>query len=174
MPLILVATQDGLHTFDVAGRRGVIHLPGRAVTTIAPDREELWALLDGSEVWHASDIDRWSQLVTLDHYRGTCIAATADDVFVGRRQQHDHCRPRPKGEEPPRRFRVEQLGRVPLAGQLAHALARPRQLRLGVDGLEIAGLTELDVEPFITLKARSGYRAAASARSRTGGHSRDG
>jgi hypothetical protein len=53
------------------------------LTTIAPDREELWALLDGSEVWHASDIDRWTHLVELDHHRGTCIAATADDVFVG-------------------------------------------------------------------------------------------
>jgi photosystem II stability/assembly factor-like uncharacterized protein len=83
MPLILVATQDGLHTLDVAGRRAAVHLSGRAVTTIAPQREELWALLDGSEVWHASDIDRWTHLVELDHHRGTCIAATADDVFVG-------------------------------------------------------------------------------------------
>ncbi len=83
MSLILVATQDGLHALDLAGRRATVQLSGRAVTTIAPHREELWALLDGIEVWHASEIERWTHLGQLDHHRGTCIAATADDVFVG-------------------------------------------------------------------------------------------
>ena len=83
MPLILVATQDGLHTLDVGGGGAAVHFSGRAVTTIARQRGELWALLDGGELWHASEIDRWTQLVALDHYRGTCIAATANDVFVG-------------------------------------------------------------------------------------------
>ena len=83
MPSIFVSTQDGLHTLDDKGDRMTVNLAGRDVTTIASEREELWAIIDHTEVWHASDIDKWAYVGGLDHHRGTCIAATAEDVFVG-------------------------------------------------------------------------------------------
>ena len=83
MPRILVATPDGLHTLDERGSAGPVHYTGRAVTTIAPARKELWAVVEGSEVWHTADIDRWAHVAGMEGHRATCIAAIGDDVFVG-------------------------------------------------------------------------------------------
>lgn len=80
---IFVATPDGLHTFDERGLPGPVHHVGRAVTTVAPAREELWAVVERSEVWHTADIDRWTHVAGIEDHRATCIAAIDDDVFVG-------------------------------------------------------------------------------------------
>jgi hypothetical protein len=83
MPSVLVATTQGLHSFDDGGEGGPVHHEGRAVTAVAPHRGSLWAVVEGVEVWHSPDGDRWTHAADLENHRATCIAATDDDVFVG-------------------------------------------------------------------------------------------
>ena len=83
MPRILVATPDGLHTFDERGSPGPIHHAGRTVTTVAPDREELWAIVEGAEVWHDPGTGGWDHVADVERLRGTCLAGVDNDVFVG-------------------------------------------------------------------------------------------
>ena len=83
MASILVATSDGLHSLDERGERGRMHHEGRAVTAVAPHRDALWAVVEGSEIWHSPSGDRWTHVGDLQNHRATCIAATDDHVFVG-------------------------------------------------------------------------------------------
>src|SRR2546427_4799834 len=83
MPRILLAPPDGIHTFDDAGLPGPVHQAGRAVKTLAPQRNAVWAVVDGSQLWHTADMDRWTGVGDIGNYRGTSIAATDGDVFVG-------------------------------------------------------------------------------------------
>jgi hypothetical protein len=82
MPTILVATRDGMHTFDDDGqRRGKDHV-GRSMTALGRAGAELWGIVDASELWHATG-GGWSHVTDLDRLRATCVAAIGDDVFVG-------------------------------------------------------------------------------------------
>jgi hypothetical protein len=82
MPRLVVATRDGLHVFDDRGRfEGVSHV-GRSVTSIAPARSEVWAVLDGSEIWHDAG-SVWHHVADLDPLRATCLASIDEDLFVG-------------------------------------------------------------------------------------------
>ena len=82
MPTILVATRDGMHTFDGDGQpRGEDHV-GRSVTSLGRADTELWAILDASELWHATGSD-WSHVTDLERLRATCVTAIGADVFVG-------------------------------------------------------------------------------------------
>jgi hypothetical protein len=83
VPRILIASSDGLLTFDDRGVPGPVHHAGRAVTSLAPARQELWAIVEGSELWHTPDIDRWTNVAGIADHRGTCIAAVGNDVYVG-------------------------------------------------------------------------------------------
>ena len=82
MPRLLVATRDGLHPFDDQGRPGDVLYVGRSVTAVAPARSELWAVVDGSQIWHQAGIE-WRHIADLDRFRATCIASLDEDVFVG-------------------------------------------------------------------------------------------
>ena len=83
MTRILVGTQDGLHVFDAAGRRAGVQHPGREITAVAPEGWELWAILDGVEVWHTAAIEWWFHVATLDRLRGNCLADTRAGLIVG-------------------------------------------------------------------------------------------
>jgi hypothetical protein len=83
VPHILIASPEGLHTFDDRGIAGPVHHAGRAVTSLAPARQELWAIVAGTEVWHTVDVDHWTHVADIEHHRGTCITAVDDDVYVG-------------------------------------------------------------------------------------------
>jgi hypothetical protein len=83
MPRILVATTDGLHELDDRRVPGSVHHTGRAVTTVVQWEKQLWAIVDGSEVWHTAEVGGWNHLGDLEHYRGTCLAFMKDDVLVG-------------------------------------------------------------------------------------------
>jgi len=83
MPGILVATADGLHELGDGAVPGRVHHAGRAVTTVVEWEKQLWAIVDGSEVWHAAEIDGWTHLGDLGHYQGTCLAFMNEDVLVG-------------------------------------------------------------------------------------------
>jgi hypothetical protein len=90
---ILVGTHDGLHEFDLAGRpagvqAAAIHHPGKEITAIAPEGWELWAIIDGSEVWHTAGVDWWFHVGTLDGLRGECMADTRAGVIVGSSEAH--------------------------------------------------------------------------------------
>ncbi|TMK22993.1 MAG: hypothetical protein E6G65_01570 [Actinobacteria bacterium] len=79
---VLVASQEGLHPFDDRGAARPRQLAGRAVNALAPRGPELWAAVDGSELWHASG-DEWDHVADLPGLRITSIATTDADVFVG-------------------------------------------------------------------------------------------
>jgi hypothetical protein len=82
MPAILVATRDGMHTFDEDRRpRRPDHL-GRPVTALGRAREDFWAMVDASELWHSAGAD-WFHVTDLDDPRATCVAAMGTEVFVG-------------------------------------------------------------------------------------------
>jgi hypothetical protein len=80
---ILVGTADGLHELDAGGAPGEVQHAGREVTYIAPEGWELWAILDGREVWHTAGIDWWVHIGDLDGLRGNCMADTRAGVIVG-------------------------------------------------------------------------------------------
>jgi hypothetical protein len=80
---ILVGTRDGLHVFDAAGRPAGVQQRGHEITALAPERSELWAILDGVEVWHTGALDRWVRVGTLDGLRGNCLADTRAGLIVG-------------------------------------------------------------------------------------------
>ena len=79
---VLVASREGLHAFDDRGVPAPVQLEGRAVTTLAPHGRDLWAAVDGSELWRASD-EEWRHIADLAEHRVACIAATRADVYVG-------------------------------------------------------------------------------------------
>jgi len=82
MATILVATRDGLHTFDADGQpRGKDHAD-RSVTALGRAGTELWAIVDATELWHAAGGD-WSHVADLDQLRATCVTGIGADVFVG-------------------------------------------------------------------------------------------
>jgi hypothetical protein len=79
---VLVASREGLHAFDDRGAPAPVQLVGRAVTTLAPHGRDLWAAVDGSELWRASG-EEWSHIADLADHRIACIIATHADVYVG-------------------------------------------------------------------------------------------
>jgi hypothetical protein len=83
MPRVLVATADGLHELGDGAVPGRVHHAGRIVTTVVEWENQLWAIVDRSEVWHTAEVDGWNQLGDLGHYQGTCLAFMKDDVLVG-------------------------------------------------------------------------------------------
>ncbi len=85
---VLVATKAGLHSFDAGAAPGPVHHAGRAVTTVAHGRKELWAVVEGSEVWRTDNVDRWTHLGNVGEHQATCIAVTDDDVLVGSSGAH--------------------------------------------------------------------------------------
>jgi hypothetical protein len=83
MPLILVATAEGLHELGDGAVPGRVHHAGRVVTTVVEWEKQLWAIVDRSEFWLTAEVDGWNQLGDLGHYQGTCLAFMKDDVLVG-------------------------------------------------------------------------------------------
>jgi hypothetical protein len=83
---ILVATRDGLHGFDERGREQGTELAGRSVTAVVRDGPQLWAIVDGVQLWHAPAAE-WRHVATLDGLRATCIAMT-DAIHIGTSEAH--------------------------------------------------------------------------------------
>jgi len=85
---ILVGTADGLREIAVPGGPGPAWHAGRAVTAVAPENIELWAVLDGREVWHTAGVDWWFRVAGLDGLQATCLADTRAGVVVGTSAAH--------------------------------------------------------------------------------------
>jgi hypothetical protein len=81
MPEILVATRDGLHMFDQRALEVAVRHAGRPVTAVVRDGPQLWAIVDGAEVWYAPE-GTWEHVATLEGHAATCIAMT-DAIHVG-------------------------------------------------------------------------------------------
>lgn len=81
MTQILVGTDDGLHAFE-GGRAGGVRHAGRRVTALAREGSELWAILDGRELWHTAAAE-WLHVADLDALRANCVAGTRAGVVVG-------------------------------------------------------------------------------------------
>ena len=82
MPAILVATRNGMHTFDHHGQPRREDHVGRSVTALGRAGTELWAIVDASELWHATG-GVWSHVTDLDALRATCVTGIGADAFVG-------------------------------------------------------------------------------------------
>ncbi len=82
MPTILVATRNGLHTFEDDGQPRREDHVGRSVTALGRAGTEFWGIVDASELWHATGGD-WSHVTDLDALRATCVTGIGADVFVG-------------------------------------------------------------------------------------------
>jgi hypothetical protein len=82
MPRILVATADGLHTFDGSGREGTLHHARRSVGFVGQEGSELCAVVADSELWRTAD-GGWRRIATLPGPRGRCLAHTAWATIVG-------------------------------------------------------------------------------------------
>lgn len=89
MAEILAATGDGLHRYarDAGGGHRVEH-EGRAVTHVAPEGWELWAILDGHEIVHTAGVDWWFHVANLSGLEAACIADTRAGVIIGTSQAH--------------------------------------------------------------------------------------
>jgi len=86
---IWVGTEDGLHEFDTAGGSGATHHAGRAVTALGAEYPDLWAILDGTEVWKTSSADGWTLKAALDSgLRANVIADTRAGYLVGTSEAH--------------------------------------------------------------------------------------
>ena len=79
---LIVATRQGLHAFDAHGRPEEVQHLGRSVTAVAPARSDLWAVIDGHEIWHDAGIG-WRHVADLDRLRATSLAGIDEDVFIG-------------------------------------------------------------------------------------------
>lgn len=82
MTRIFIATREGLHIVDGSGNAEAVQHDGRSITAIMRDGPELWAIIDGREVWRAPDTD-WSEIAVLESgLKATCLAMT-NEVLVG-------------------------------------------------------------------------------------------
>ena len=65
MTRIFIATREGLHIIDGSGNAEAVQHDGRSITAIMRDGPELWAIIDGREIWRAPDTD-WSEIAVLE------------------------------------------------------------------------------------------------------------
>src|SRR5262245_38370716 len=88
---VVVATDDGLHVFDIGGASGegrrVGELAGREVLGLERQGEGPWAIVDGKELWRSAD-GRWLRVAATGRRRATCLAATGAGVLIGTARAH--------------------------------------------------------------------------------------
>lgn len=82
MTQVLVAGADGIRTIEPDGSDGPVHLAGRPVTTVVRDGDDLWAIVDGREVWTAPHGGSWARVTELAGHTARCMAFT-DSMLVG-------------------------------------------------------------------------------------------
>jgi BNR/Asp-box repeat len=89
---ILVGASDGLHVFE-DGRSVDVQRIGwdgdsqSAVTALAREGTEVWAVLDRNQIWRTSP-DGWSQVVSQLNLDVECLGDTVAGVIVGTSQAH--------------------------------------------------------------------------------------
>lgn len=84
MPVLLVGTDDGLHTLDVGERT---ELAGARVTSIARDSATWWALADGRSVCRRVD-EAWKPVGSIVGDDATCLLPVNGGLLVGTAGAH--------------------------------------------------------------------------------------
>ncbi len=82
---ILVGTNDGLYELRDSMR---VQLAGHELTWIGKDASGLWAIVDGSAVWHSASEDDWKQNASLDTLQAKCLLLTLSGILVGTSEAH--------------------------------------------------------------------------------------
>ena len=90
MAAILVGCDDGLLNLASEGERMRVDHTGRRVTAAALKGLDVWAILDGREIWRTdSDTGRIRHAGAIgDGLRVNCVADTRAGVFVGTSEAH--------------------------------------------------------------------------------------
>lgn len=92
MTKILVGASDGLHVFedgkpDDVQRIGWDPQSPSAVTALAREGTEAWAVLDRNQIWRTS-VDGWSHVVQVGNLDVDCLADTVAGLIAGTSQAH--------------------------------------------------------------------------------------
>jgi hypothetical protein len=87
MSTILVATSQGLRTFDDRGRAAATELAGHPVAWVAPAADERWAIVDDREVWH-DDGNGWTHAASVDGPAPSCLASMEGERWIGTEEAH--------------------------------------------------------------------------------------
>jgi len=86
-PRILVGSDDGLRSFGADGGPISIDHLGRAVTALGPEYPDVWAILEGTEVWRTGE-GGWSRRGAMNGLRANCFADTRAGYLVGTSEAH--------------------------------------------------------------------------------------
>ena len=90
---ILVATDDGLHVFDISNGAGareagrIDDLAGCEITALEPGGGGPWAVVGGRELWRCAN-GNWSSIASAGRRKATCLAATQGGLLVGTTRAH--------------------------------------------------------------------------------------
>ncbi len=107
MAEVLVGTKDGLYRYDLSTGNHRVEHEGRAITHVALEGWEMWAILDGREIVHTAGVDWWFSVTRLSGLQATCVADTRAGVIVGTSSAH-LCRIAGEGVE-----RLDSFERAP-------------------------------------------------------------
>ncbi len=90
---ILVATDDGLHIFEIGHGAGaseasrIDDFAGREVIALESNGGGPWAVVDGKELWRRAS-EGWSSVASTGRRKATCLAATPGGLLVGTTRAH--------------------------------------------------------------------------------------
>lgn len=84
---ILVGAVGGLWILEGDTAVADETLAGRPVTALAREGATLWAVVDGTALWHSRD-GVWRQCAVIGGPPATCVAPTATGLVVGTEQAH--------------------------------------------------------------------------------------
>jgi hypothetical protein len=83
MATIVVATSGGVRPFASDGDSGATELEGRSVSALGRGGDDLWAIVEATELWRRAAGRGWSRVASLAGHHATCVAAIGSDVYVG-------------------------------------------------------------------------------------------
>ena len=91
MAPIFVGTTDGLYQLEATGATGPSWFGGRSVAVLGRENTELWAMLDGRDLWHTiGGGEWWFRVASLEGARGNCVADVRVGLVVGTSEAHLH------------------------------------------------------------------------------------
>jgi hypothetical protein len=87
MAEILLATSEGILTFDGSGRPGEVQLADEPVTWVARAADDLLAVVGGAEI-RRRDGDGWTDVATLDGLDVTTLMSIDGEPWIGTSEAH--------------------------------------------------------------------------------------
>src|SRR5262245_59064488 len=71
--VVRIGTREGLWWLERDQAFPVEPLAGKSLTALAPDRDRVWALVEGGALWEGVQSD-WRERATIDGLQATCLA----------------------------------------------------------------------------------------------------